>query len=93
MKKNKSINNAVQANVWDAHIARANSSVAARKEYKRSNYELNAHKINAQRIIDGQNVGECWLKGKLKEELIELGYCKRSDFSKYNRPNGSINIG
>ena len=93
MKKNKSINNAVQANVWDAHVARANSSVAARKEYKRSNYELNTHKIMAKRIIDGQNVGECWLKGKLKEELIELGYCKPSDFSKYNRPNGSINIG
>lgn len=89
----KKVSNATDAAVWDAHIARANSSVAARKEYKRSNYELNAHKINAQRIIDGQNVGECWLKGKLKEELIELGYCKRSDFSKYNKPNGSINIG
>jgi len=85
--------NAINSAVWDAHVARANSSVAARKEYKRSNYELNAHKINAQRIIDGQNVGECWLKGKLKKELIELGYCKPSDFSKYNRPNGSINIG
>ena len=89
----KKASSATNAAVWDAHIARANSSVSARKEYKRSNYELNAHKINAQRIIDGQNVGECWLKGKLKEELIELGYCKQSDFSKYNRPNGSINIG
>jgi len=89
----RKVSKATDASVWDAHVARANSSVTARKEYKRSSYELNAHKINAQRIIDGQNVGECWLKGKLKEELIELGYCKPSDFSKYNRPNGSINIG
>ena len=79
--------------VWEAHVAKASGSIAARKEYKRSNFELDSYKVNAQRIVNGENVGECWLKGKLKEELIALGYCKLSDFSKYNRPNGSINIG
>jgi len=85
--------NAVDSVVWNAHIAKANSSVAARKEYKRSSYELDGYRINANRIVNGERVGEDWLRGKLKEELINLGYCKPSDFEKYNKPNGSINIG
>jgi len=84
---------AIKANVWDAHIAKANSSVSALKEYKKSNYQVDGYRINANRIVNGEHVGEDWLRGKLKKELIKLGYCKPSDFEKYNKPNGSINIG
>ena len=93
MKKPKSVGSAVASNVWEAHIKKASGSIDARKQYKNFTKERDTYRIHADRIINGENISENWLKGRQKQELIDLGYCKESDFKKYNKPNGSINIG
>lgn len=85
-KKNeaKAISRYIENDVWEASVMRG-SNDAYNKEYQKvQGWVMDSHKVNAQRIINGEKVGENWLKGRLKKELIEFGYCKLSDFSKYN---------
>jgi hypothetical protein len=74
-----------QPDTWDAHIKKASSSPAFAKEYKRSNYVLNTHTVMAERIRNGEPVGEMYLTGRLKQELLDLTDLTEDDFQKYNR--------
>lgn len=73
----------VEPNTWDAHVKKASSSPTYAKEYKRVNYVLNTHEVMAKRIINGEPVGDMWLKGRAKEELLEFTNITESDFKKY----------
>jgi hypothetical protein len=83
MKKPKSVYQAVQGDVWSAHISKATSSPHYAKEYKRSNYVLDTLAINARRIKNGEAVGASFLKGKVKEQLLAETDLTESDFKKY----------
>ena len=73
----------VKPDVWSAHIQRATSSPHLAKEYKRSTYKVNTHNIMAKRIKNGEEIGESWLKGRLKQELLDLTDITEQDFEKY----------
>jgi hypothetical protein len=75
----------VKPDIWDAHVKKASSSPMFAKEYKRSNYVLNTHEVNANRIRNGEPVGEMYLSGRLKQELLDLTDLTEADFRKYQR--------
>ena len=75
----------IKPDTWDAHIKKASSSPAYAKEYKRSNYVLNEHTVIANRIRNGEPVGESYLTGLRKKELIDLTDLTEADFDKYKR--------
>ena len=83
MNKPKSVYQAVQGNVWDAHINKATSSPHYAREYKKYSYVLDEYEIMAKRIKNGEPVGESYLKGKQKEKLLELTDLTHADFKKY----------
>ena len=57
---------------------------AYKKEYQAYvGWVADSHRINAERISNGERVGECWLRGRLKQELLDFGLLTRSDFDKY----------
>lgn len=71
---------------WDAHVRRASSSPIIAAEYKRSGWKLDRHKVMANRIKNGEGVGQYWLEGKLKKELLEMTDITEDDFKKYLDP-------
>ena len=71
---------------WDAHVRRASSSPVLAAEYKKSGWKLNTHKVMANRIKNGENVGHYWLEGKLKQELLDMTDITEEDFKKYLDP-------
>ena len=83
MNKPKSVYQAVQGNVWDAHINKATSSPHYAREYKKYSYVLDEYEIMAKRIKNGEPVGESYLKGKQKEKLLELTDLTHADLKKY----------
>jgi len=84
MKKDlKSIGRYVTGDVWSASVTRG-SHDAYKKEYQANvGWVADSHRINAERICNGERVGECWLRGRLKQELLDFGLLSRSDFDKY----------
>ena len=81
MKKDlKSIGWYVTGDVWSASVTRG-SHDAYKKEYQANvGWVADSHRINAERICNGERVGECWLRGRLKQELLDFGLLTRSDF-------------
>ena len=75
----------IKPDTWDAHVKKASSSPAFAREYKRSNYVLNTHMVMADRIRNGEPVGEMYLTGRLKKELLDLTDLTEADFRKYGR--------
>ena len=75
----------IKPDTWDAHVKKASSSPAFAKEYKRKNYVLNTHTVMAERIRNGEPVGEMYLAGRLKQELLDLTDLTEADFDKYGR--------
>ena len=53
-------------------LSKANSSVSALKEYKKSSYQVDGYRINANRIVNGERVGEDWLKVNSKNSSSSL---------------------
>ena len=74
---------AVDAAVWEANVGRVAQSPTLQREVLRKGYFIDSEAIHAQRIKDGQTVGEYWLKGKNKEALIKDHGLTEKDFEKY----------
>ena len=71
---------------WDAHVKRASTSPSLAAEYYKSTWRIDTHKIMANRIKNGEGVGEHWLKGKGKKQLLEMTNITEDDFKKYLDP-------
>jgi len=83
MNKPKSVYQAVQSNVWDAHINKATSSPHYAREYKKYSYVLDEYEIIAKRIKNGEPVGEPYFKGEQRKKLLELTDITEADLKKY----------
>ena len=66
--KTTKLSDAAAPSIWDAHVQKAASSPTMAREYKKSGYVLDSDKIIAQRIRNGEAVGEHYLRGKTKYE-------------------------
>ena len=79
------LSDAAAPSVWDAHVRKAASSPVMAREYKRSGYVLDSDKIIAQRIRNGEAVGEPYLKGLTKQRLKKFQHLTEEDFEKYGK--------
>ena len=85
MYKPKQVGQAAGPSVWDAHVNKAASSPAQAREYKRSGYVLDSDKIMADKIRNGEVIGEGYLKGETKKRLKKFQLLTEEDFSKYGK--------
>jgi len=79
------LSDAARPSIWDAHVAKAASSPVQAREYKRSGYVLDSDKIIADRIRNGEAVGEPYLKGLTKQRLKKFQHLTEEDFEKYGK--------
>ena len=75
----------IQPDTWDAHVKRASSSADFAKEYKKVHYVLDRHKIMAQKIKDGDYVGEEYIFGRGAAELVHHGYVRKEELIPYQK--------
>lgn len=69
---------------WEARIQRASMSPTARKEMKAAlGTKRSPLDINARRIKNGEPVGDMYLRGKLKQQLLAETDLTEADFAKY----------
>ena len=85
MYKPKQVGQAAAPSVWDAHVNKAASSPAQAREYKRSGYVLDSDKIMADKIRNGEVIGEGYLKGETKKRLMKFQHLTEDDFVKYGK--------
>jgi hypothetical protein len=85
MYKPKQVGQAAGPSVWDAHVNKAASSPAQAREYKRSGYVLDSDKIMADKIRNGEVIGEGYLKGETKKRLKKFQHLTEDDFVKYGK--------
>ena len=83
--KTTKLSDAARPSIWDAHVAKAASSPVQAREYKRSGYVLDSDKIKADRIRNGEAVGEPYLKGLTKQRLKKFQHLTEEDFEKYGK--------
>tara|TARA_R110000737_G_C14404427_1_gene454813 strand:+ start:229 stop:495 length:267 start_codon:yes stop_codon:yes gene_type:complete len=83
--KPKQVGDAAGISVWDAHVSKAASSPVQAREYKRSSYELESDKVMANRIRNGDVIGEPYLKGETKKRLKKYQHLTEEDFIKYGK--------
>ena len=83
--KTTRLSDAARPSIWDAHVAKAASSPVQAREYKRSGYVLDSDKIIADRIRNGEAVGEPYLKGLTKQRLKKFQHLTEEDFEKYGK--------
>ena len=83
--KTTKLSDAARPSIWDAHVAKAASSPVQAREYKRSGYVLDSDKIIADRIRNGEEVGEPYLKGLTKQRLKKFQHLTEEDFEKYGK--------
>ena len=83
--KTTKLSDAARPSVWDAHVTKAASSPVMAREYKKSGYVLDSDKIMAERIRNGDPIGESYLKGKAKERLKKFQHLTEEDFEKYGK--------
>ena len=83
--KTTKLSDAARPSIWDAHVAKAASSPIQAREYKRSGYVLDSDKIIADRIRNGEAVGEPYLKGLTKQRLKKFQHLTEEDFEKYGK--------
>ena len=79
----KKIKNLADSSVWDSTVSRVSQSKVLREEMLRKDFILDDAKIAANRIRLGEPVGDYWLEGKAKEQLIKDYGLKTEDFQKY----------
>ena len=79
----KKIKNLADSSVWDSTVSRVSQSKVLREEMLRKDFILDDAKIAANRIRLGEPVGDYWLEGKAKEQLIKDYGLKAGDFQKY----------
>ena len=79
----KKIKNLADSSIWDSTVSRVSQSKVLREEMLRKDFILDDAKIAANRIRLGEPVGDYWLKGKAKEQLIKDYGLKAKDFEKY----------
>jgi hypothetical protein len=79
----KKIKNLADSSVWDSTVSRVSQSKVLREEMLRKDFILDDAKIAANRIRLGESVGDYWLEGKAKEQLIKDYGLKAEDFQKY----------
>ena len=85
MYKPKQVGQAAGPSVWDAHVNKAASSPAQAREYTRSGYVLDSDKIMANKIRNGEVIGEGYLKGETKKRLKKFQHLTEDDFVKYGK--------
>jgi len=83
--KTTKLSDAARPSVWDAHVTKAASSPVMAREYKKSGYVLDSDKIMAERIRNGDPIGESYLKGKAKERLKKFQHLSEEHFVKYGK--------
>jgi hypothetical protein len=83
--KTTKLSDAARPSIWDAHVAKAASSPVQAREYKKSGYVLDSDKIIADRIRNGEAVGEPYLKGLTKQRLKKFQHLTEEDFEKYGK--------
>ena len=83
--KTTKLSDAARPSIWDAHVAKAASSPVQAREYKRSGYVLDSDKIIADRIRNGEAVGEPYLKGLTKQRLKKFQHLSEEHFEKYGK--------
>ena len=79
----KKIKNLADGQVWDSTVNRVSQSTVLREEMIRKDFIIDSAKISADRIRLGEPVGDFWLKGKAKEQLIKDYGLTEADFKKY----------
>tara|TARA_S200002703_G_scaffold30746_2_gene26744 strand:- start:157 stop:402 length:246 start_codon:yes stop_codon:yes gene_type:complete len=79
----KKIKNLADSSVWDSTVSRVSQSKVLREEILRKDFILDDAKIAANRIRLGEPVGDYWLEGRAKEQLIKDYGLKAEDFQKY----------
>ena len=79
----KKIKNLADGQVWDSTVNRVSQSTVLREEMIRKDFIIDSAKISADRIRLGEPVGDFWLKGKAKEQLIKNYGLTEDDFKKY----------
>ena len=79
----KKIKNLADGQVWDSTVNRVSQSTVLREEMIRKDFIIDSAKISADRIRLGEPVGDFWLKGKAKEQLIKDYGLTEDDFKKY----------
>jgi len=79
----KKINKAIDAAMWEANVGRVAQSPTLQREVLRKGYFIDSEAIHAERIKQGETVGENWLKGKNKKALIKDHGLTEEDFKKY----------
>ena len=83
--KTTKLSDAARPSVWDAHVAKAASSPVMAREYKKSGYVLDSDKIMAQRIRNGEPIGDSYLKGEAKKRLKKFQHLSEEQFEKYGK--------
>ena len=83
--KTTKLSDAARPSIWDAHVAKAASSPVQAREYKKYGYVLDSDKIIADRIRNGEAVGEPYLKGLTKQRLKKFQNLTEEDFEKYGK--------
>lgn len=83
--KTTKLSDAARPSVWDAHVQKAASSPVMAREYKKSGYVLDSDKIMAERIRNGDPIGDSYLKGKAKERLKKFQHLSEEHFEKYGK--------
>ena len=76
--KPKQVGDAAGISVWDAHVSKAASSPVQAREYK-------SDKVMANRIRNGDVIGEPYLKGETKKRLKKYQHLTEEDFIKYGK--------
>lgn len=80
----KKMSNMADAAIWDAQVNRSSTNPTYNRDLKKKGYFLDTHQIMAKRIKNGEPIGDFWLQGKAKQDLLDQTDLRESDFSKYN---------
>lgn len=79
----KKIKNIADSKVWDSTVNRVSQSKVLKEQMIRKDFVLDSAQISANRIKLGEPVGDFWLKGRAKEQLIKDYGLTEDDFKKY----------
>jgi len=71
---------------WDQLLKRGKDKTAIKKVTNPTGFEADSLRINANRIKNGEKIGEPWLQGRLKKQLLKYTDVTEEDFKKYVAP-------
>ena len=75
---------------WDQRVNRQLNPTARPKVSNPTGFQADSLRINATRIKNGEKVGEHWLKGRLKKQLLQYTDLTENDFKKYVEPTAKM---